>query len=272
MENQMKDGKEKKEFARESELSQVPIYRAYGVKKKEGFFAHVNELLATLIAAGLYILCFVYITIGLVVFTLLLGAFGVVIWAIILLLFIYFVVLRKVRKRAKFFKKLKKVAKENGLKVEKQRGFWQGLRLNKEGFDFTVTSDKKIWFVRFFTMPKKRQKLIIESDKKIKLIKVKGSKKFFLARNTGGGRIGSFSGDSPKYTLEMEYSFDEKPTSIWQKKCAKALVLNPSPFELYYRDRDGAVIPTGTGHPIYDYTIFTGSGFLNTLGRESSEI
>lgn len=268
----MKKASKKKEFAKESEITQVPLHRAYGVTKKEGFFAHANEVIATLIAVGLYILCFAYIIIGLTVFTLLLGELGVVIWAVILLLFVNFVLLRKVRKRAAFFRRLKKCAKAYGLKIEKKRSFWQGLRLNKQGFDFSVESEKKIWFVRFFTTPRKRLNLIFEDPKTVKLVKIKSKKRFFINRNNRQGKINILTGVEAKNTKVLEYSLDEKPEYAGGKKCAKALVLNPTPFELFYCDGDGARIPTGTGHQFSDYTLFSGSGFLNTLSREGTEI
>ena len=65
----------------------------------------------------------------------------------------------------------------------------------------------------------------------------------------------------------MEYSFDEV-FAAYGTKVQKVLLVNPVPYDMFKKDVYGATIPIGTGEKLYDYIMFSGTGFINTLKRE----
>lgn len=241
-------------------IPDVPLHRTYGARKKVTVFTYINEALASVLAIILIILMSITWVLGAVLFILLMGGIGTVIVVIATVSFVYFKLCRKLRKRIKFLRKLKRKCRRLGYTVTYHRGLFKGLRLNKQGYDLTVDTGEKLWCLRFFTPPKYLCHLVILSKNKmrIKFNITKSRLKFVLGLN------------DPK-NIEFDYTFtDELPDT--GKKAERALLLNPVPHELYRKDEDGAVIPTGTGSHIHGYVVFTGTGFLQTLEREHSDI
>ena len=245
--------------ARKSDIGQVPLHRSYGVKKREGFFTHLNDTIAVAMAVCLIILLSIIWIMGIVMLVVLLGSIGILLISVAALLFVYLKLCRTLRKRLKFIFKLKRTCKRLGLKLQFKRGVLKGMKLNSQGLDFIVDSPKKRWCVRFYT-PKKYLSHLTFIDKNTVEIKTNITKsrlKFVLGL------------EEPK-TRRIPYSFAEEVAS-GSKKVAKALILNPVPHDVFKKDTDGATIPIGTGEYLYGYTMFSGSGFLEALHRESLE-
>lgn len=234
----------------------VPLHRSYGVTKKEGFSQNSITCLQQFSLLFFFSLLAVTWVLGIYILISILGAIGVMLISVAALLFVYFKLCRKLRKRARFIFRLKRRCKQMGYKLKFHRGFFKGLRFNKDGFDFTVNTGKKIWSVSFFT-PKKYLSHLTFVDSRTVDIKtniIQSRLKFILGLN------------NPRLK-RIEYVFDDKPTE-GEKNTAKALIVNPVPHDVFKKDADGAVIPIGTGERLYGYTLFTGSGFLETLMRE----
>ena len=157
----------KKVLAEYSELNQTELHRSYGVKKKEGFFAHFNDKIATLLLVTLYAFQIIIWILGAFWLTVLLGTIGVVIATCAIAAFIWWKFFRVFRKRAKFIFKLKKTCKSLGYKIRFHRGFFKGLRFNKTGIDLTVDTGKKLWTVRFLPCRNYNMDLIFEDEKTI---------------------------------------------------------------------------------------------------------
>ena len=241
------------------ESEDVPFHRAYGVKKRVTVFTYLNEILAWVLAVVLFGVLGVMWVLGAYTLFAMMGGVGIALAFIVTALFVYFKLCRKLRKRAKFMRKLKRRCRKLGYKITVYRSFLKGLKLNKSGFDLTVNTGSKLWCIRFFTPPKYLCHLVILSKDRIQLKTnlTKSHFKFILGFNN-------------TKIKELDYSFkDELPNT--GKKAERALILNPVPHELFKKDEDGAVIPTGTGSRMYGYTIFTGTGFLETLERESKD-
>ena len=119
-----------------SESNPFPMYRAYGVTKKETIFTKINELLATVIGWLMFLPSIAIIVIGTISMIYILGYTGIFLTWLSAFLFIYFVVGRKIRKRAKFLIKLKRQCKKMGYLFEYKRRFFAGIRPNKKGIDF----------------------------------------------------------------------------------------------------------------------------------------
>ena len=256
----------KKERPVVSEYNSVPLYRAYGVTKKENIFTVLNEVLAIVMGWLLYILFFAIIIIGTVFMIKLLGSIGILCVFFSIFMLVYFVLARKIRKRAKIILKLKKKCRQLGYALELKRGFFKGLKFNKEGIDFVVHTPTKKWAVRFMT-PKKRKCHITFLDKNtIEIKKIKGTVRL---------RNGIFGYNSlkikPDKITHENYSYDDVIT-FNNVPVQKILLVNPVPLDMFKRDSGGSYIPIDTGERLFDYMLCSGTGFLNTLEREHDKI
>ncbi len=239
---------------------EVPFHRAYGVKKRVTFFTRLNELLASILAILLFSLCGIIIVIGVWALVTMLGYIGIMLSIIAVTVFIYVVVLRVPRKRLAFIRKLKRRCKSLGFKVNFVRGFWKGLRRNDEGFDFTVDTGKKCFCVRYFTSVKFLSHLTFIDSETI-----------CIKKNITRSHMKMVLGFNDPKSNYIKYRFDDK-MNVYNRKTQKVLLLNPVPHDCFKKDPDGAIIPIGTGEPICDYTVHSGSSFINTLVRESREV
>lgn len=236
------------------------LHRSYGVKKRVSVFTHINEGIAEIMAIVMIVTFSAMWIMGAVMLTILMGGIGTVIAIIATLSFVYFKLCRKIRKRAKFMRRLKRRCRKLGYTITRQRGFFKGLKLNKQGLDLIVDTGKKLWCIRFFTPKKYFCHLVILSNDKMqfRFNITKSYFKFILGLNE-------------EKRVDFDYSFDDELPQT-DRRAERVLLLNPVPHELFKKDEDGAVIPTGTGTHIHGYTVFTGTGFLQTLERESREL
>jgi len=237
----------------EKELVESGIYKP---KNKRIFFASINEILATVMGFIMLGLCGVIIVIGLFFFIYALKMIGVIITALGALLFVYIVLLRSLRKRMIFLQKLKAKCKKCGFKIEKKRGVFRGLKLNKEGFDLIIISPHTRYYVRFFT-PRRHRSHITVCDENTVEIKT----------NIHNSRWKFILGLDKVKVRKMAYAYNDK-VNEGVLSAKKVLLVNPVPNNMFKKDSSGAVIPIGTGEKLYDYTIFSGTGFINELQRE----
>lgn len=290
MKKTMDKNKKKKTSAEYSDKYQVPLHRSYGVKKKESVFTHLNDYIATVLLVILYVLQLTIWVLGAFWLTVMLGAIGTVIAVIVLVSFIWWKFFRVFRKRVKFLFKLKRTCKSLGFKIKFYRGFFKGLRFNKDGVDFTVDTGKKLWTVRFLPCKKYNTDLIFEDEKtiimKINPIRFKGSlaPNMSVARRTvstngpmamgkaasKAGTLGSLGSFKRSKVKQIEYGFTDMKEQIY-RKWERALIINPVPHTILKKETDGAIYETGTGEKMWGYTAFSGSGFINMLKNESRE-
>ena len=279
--------KEGKRSPSVSEYNPVPLYRSYGVTKKENIFTVLNEYLAVLLGWLLYIPMFAIIIIGTIFMIKLLGATGTLFVVVSAVLIVYFVLARKIRKRAKFILRLQKKCRQLGYTMELKRGFLKGLKLNKEGIDLVIHTPTKKWFVRFMTTKRRNSHVTFLNKDTIEIKKIKGRVKLrsgmfgYMHHNLSKPRVSnivprvsmhdhqSIEKGSPKLSY-IPYSFNE----IFNDdnfEVQKALVVNPVPLEMFKVDKGGSRIPIDTGERMFDYIMFSGSGFIKTLEREFEE-
>ncbi|MBE6694147.1 MAG: hypothetical protein E7589_05235 [Ruminococcaceae bacterium] len=240
----------------ESKENPVPIYRSYGVRKREGFFAKFNNLLAAVYL--IILLAFLAVMWGLGVYALIgmLGPIGIALSVIISACLVYFIGFRRIRKRRKFLRKLKKTCRKCNFKLTYTRGFFSALRFHSDGLDFTVETGERLYCVKF--IPSKKLSHVVFLDKNTVRIKTN------ITRNVFKLVLGF---NDPRVT-DKKFGFADTALPHTRKKAVKAVVLNPVPLDMFRRDSDGAVIATGSGQEFYDYTLYSGSGFINTLTRE----
>lgn len=242
-----------------SEYNPVPLYRSYGVTKRESIFTKINEILAVFVGWIIYIPCFIIIFIGTAFMVYAMGSVGVVFSSLAVLLFVYFVLARNIRKRARFIFKLRKKCRNLGYVFKFKRSFLSGLKFNKEGIDLEVYTPDKIWYLRFMT-PKTHKSHITILNKFEMEIKT----------NITRSRMKRILGLDTVKVRRIDYSFNEvfKRDNI---ETQKVLLVNPVPFDMFKMDIDGARIPIGTGEKLYDYIMLSANGFINTLQREYDE-
>ena len=66
----------------------------------------------------------------------------------------------------------------------------------------------------------------------------------------------------------ISYSYmDTPPSNV--KNAVKVLLVNPVPHDILKKETDGSLTPIGTGEKLYGYTLYTATGFLNELERNS---
>ncbi|MBE6578145.1 MAG: DUF2207 domain-containing protein [Ruminococcaceae bacterium] len=241
-------------------IDEVPLYRAYGVKKRVTIFTRINDLLPPILAVILFSLYGMVLFAGVWALVTMLGYIGIMLCILGFLAFVYFFVLRTVRKRLKFIRKLKRRCKTLGFKIKKLRSFRKGFKNSTEGFDFTVDTGKKCYCVRYYTSTKYLTHITFIDEETI-AIKRNITKSHFKL-------ILGFNNPKTKY---VKYSFKDT-MNVYNRKTQKVLLLNPVPHDCFKKDADGSIIPIGTGEHICDYIVYSGTSFINTLSRESGEV
>lgn len=239
----------------ENDENSIPLHRSYGVRKRETLVTRFNNILAVGIAVLTYLMLAAVWLLGVVILTALLGSIGIMLICIFAVLFVYFVPCRRLRKRLRFVLRLKRLCRKNGYVLTFERGFFKGLKINKEGFDFTVDTGTLFWAVRFYT-PRKYLSHLTFIDRNTVEVKTNITKSHFKY-------IVGLLGERVR---REQYSFDDAPTCRG-RRTMKALILNPVPHEAFKKDADGATVPIGSGEHLYDYTLFSGTGFLNIIAK-----
>ena len=249
---QMKDQLER------SRQSDVPLYRSYGVTRRHRFLlGKLENGLVT--AAALWVL-------GLM---LLAGSFALVsflLYGQVLLVTAFYllagsvaavIATKTLRKRLKFRRQLKKLCKKEGYRLEYRRGlfssfFWEGDRI-----DFLLNTKTTLYEVRFLTLKKYHATLFFESEKELRYVTYPYRNPFTVIFNL-----------HPKTRF---YPLCHAPATVRGNRTAvKALLVNPVCGEMFYKDRDGSRVATGSGAELFGYTVFTATGFLETVKRRDS--
>ena len=94
----------KRSRVQKSEINPVPLYRSYGVTKKEGFFAYLNDHLATVLLLIMYFWCFVIIVVGIWGIIVMLGALGIGLAVCVGVALVYRIGFKITRKRRAFLR------------------------------------------------------------------------------------------------------------------------------------------------------------------------
>ena len=258
----MKDNRSKireiydNERVREVSTEDVPLYRSYGVKRKVNpvrqFFTmlFMRGLTIILIASELAIL-----TLVTVAFAIYSGVLIATLMFVIAFSIFFFHNTKLQRKRLLFLRKLKKTAKSNGIKLEFKRGFFRSLVWSNEPeIDFVAKVGKWTYYVKFATTKRFLSSFLFVSKDEMKHIK--------LARRGNFATI--FGAKNKIKTWKIVFPADIDETD---KYSVKAILINPAVMDIERKSPEGATVPTGSGEKLFGYTIYTGSGFIETLKR-----
>lgn len=271
-----RNDKKKRQKAEVSKIDPVPRYRSYGVTKKETWLTRFNNHFADLLIFISLSLSLVIVALGLYAVIYMLGATGILISVLTVAAMIYFLALRTYRKRLKFLRKLKKQCKKYKYRLKFKRSFFKGLKYNEKGLDFTVETGKKLWCVRFLAVRQYESSMIFHSNNAIDIVSPPREQSLgatTISTNIITGtrrrtRLSLFSLFVPKKKKTLDFVFAEIEPTINNKTAKRALIVNPVPRSMFKKLHDGTVTPIGTGEYINGYTVFSGSGFLETLLRE----
>ena len=78
-------------------------------------------------------------------------------------------------------------------------------------------------------------------------------------------------GIKPK-SRDIDFVFPHVPKNgLAHKKRVGVILLDRAPSHIYICDKDGAQVRAGTGDVAFGCRILTGTGFINTVDRESRE-
>ncbi len=238
------------------DTGEVPLYRSYGVKKKiHPLHIAFNVFLARMLAIAVFILEFAIIFI---VGIMLVFYGGILISTVItgtLIFILLNIQTRVLRRRIEFSVKLKRLCKKQGFKLEYKQSFMRSLYWDGDDrLDFILKAGKYTYYVKYFTPKKPLTSVTFLSKNEIAYTK-HTRKNIFTT-------IFSFKEKTRKMTLRFPEYIDEK-----DKYSIKAVIVNPKPRDIFVKNPEGSIVPTGTGEHIYGYTIFTGKGFLGTIKR-----
>ena len=236
----------------------VPSYRCYGTKRRVRPLAELITkwllrivLIVFLAVPCLFFVLGLYTTLAFVRSILV----RVLLWVLIAVL-ILFLLTRTLRKRLNFTRRLKRVCKKKGFSIKFEQNFFQSLIWSPDRQDFVLKTKNRIYYVRYLTLRHYRSTLFLEKPEELRLITRPLKNVFTLMFDV-----------QPKekiYPLKFKV-----PTSMYDIPMVKALVVNPVCEEIKYRNPNGGYEPTGSGGEHFGFTIFTGTGFIESLKRDA---
>jgi hypothetical protein len=237
----------------------TPLYRTYGVKKKyrPRLIKFNNFLAKSMVAFLIFFQLFVVATVGFA-FWFYSGELIATVVTIILTTVLYFINTRIPRARHKFVKKLKKVCKEKKYRLEFKRGFWKSLSwADRDEIDFTLKAGKYTYFVRYATATKTLSTMTFLSKSELVYTKHPRNNKFTL--------IFDFKDKKKLMPISFPSYIDND-----DKYSIKTILINPVPMNIEKKGSLGeGMEPTGTGERLFGYTVFNGTGFIETIQRNA---
>jgi len=239
----------------------VPLYRSYGVKKRlrpweEKITLTFGRIVLVWMIGVLALaacLCIVGFWIGFP------ELWVKVLISVLTVLLLTVRLTRTLRKRWNFSRKLKKICKSHKYRLTFVQNFVQSLIWSGNREDFILETGNCVYYARYLTVRKYRASLYFEQPESIKLVSRPLNNKFTLIF------------DVQPRVRHYPIDWGEKATAWGNKRIVKALIVNPVCAEMQYKKKDGGYESTGNGGEHFGYTVFTGSGFLETVRRNESQ-
>ena len=242
------------------ETEDVPLYRSYGVTKKvnptarkiRDFFA--KALTATLLAIELMLISITAFMLAFYTDVLV----GTLVFIILFSIF-FFNATKLLRRRAIFVSRLKKTCKQNRYRLQFQRGFFKAMTWAEDSaVDFTVKAGRYTYYVKFATSKRFLSSFTFVARDKMKYTRIARHNRFSII----------FDCKDKTYTMPIEFpsGIDDK-----DKYTVRAILINPAVMNIEKKGSDGVIIPTGSGEKLFGYTIFTGTGFIETIKRNAED-
>lgn len=242
-------------FSPEYKNEKVPLYRSYGVWRKSHPVLD-KILFYTLRSVVIFVLSVLGLALFATLWSLLLYADTLIATLLLLgvIIILSFVLTRSIRKRLKLLRKLKKLCKTEKYGLRFCRSFPSSFKWDTKNQDFILETDSHIYYVHFLTVNKYTSTLTFSSPEYIEKVVYPLNNKFTL--------IFEFKPKRSKITTD----FDPLPASD-TKTPVRAILVNPVCREMFEASKNGGVDVTGNGMKKYGYTVFTGSGFTESVKR-----
>lgn len=238
----------------------VPMYRCYGVTKRVNpVTVKIRDTLAKVLTILLLVIelsIIFLVTFMLAFYTDVLVA---TVLFIILFSIFFFNATKLIRGRARFLRKLKKLCKQNKYRLQLKRSFFQGLSWAKnDDVDFIVKAGKWTYYVKFATSKRFLSSFTFVSKNEMKYTKIPRHNRFTI--------ILDLKDKTCTMPIEFPKGIDEN-----DKYIIKAILINPAVMNIERKGSDGVIIPTGSGEKLFGYTIYTGTGFIETIKRNAED-
>lgn len=233
----------------------TPLYRSYGVTKKHRTLAEVigENMLA---AVAIWLSCVLLLagTMASIAFFLY-GEILLVTLAYLILVSVFLtVVTRSLRKRWKFLRQLKKLAKKEGYRLTFQRKFYKSFRWENR-VDFVLATRSRQYEVRFLALRKYNASLFFDAEGLRYVV--------YPLQNI----FTTMFGRQPR---ERIFPLPPVPSEA-PERLERVVLINPVCREMFLKDRDGSLVATGSGTSFGGYTFYTASGLLETVKRRDSD-
>ncbi|MBQ9080707.1 MAG: hypothetical protein IJY27_06515 [Clostridia bacterium] len=244
--------REQKRERRIKQHSAREEWRNYGAGRASYFSVIFTETLVSVFAIAFYSLFVVTFVVGFIalmisneIMTVLMG--GGIIAALIT------PHTRRLVKRWNFTRKLARGCKKNGWRFYRYRNALMSLYRPSGAPDFAVETRDTVYECMYYPAP--RRLSILRFDKPGEVCVVTG-----ILKNRFKDVLGMH-----EHVKVKPFGF-EPVTKSTTKNVKKVVLLNPVPYELYYYDKkDGKTVQGGSGTEFFEYTAYSGSGFINTL-------
>ena len=239
---------------------EVPLYRSYGVTRNyRPFLGSMGT--GALVAVALWIvgLFALVISFGLVAFLFYGQLLLVTLFYLLVGIILVTVSTRTLRKRMKFRRRLKKLCRKEGYRLEYRRSLLSSFSWDEKQIDFLLNTKTTLYEVRLLTLKKYNASLLFESEETMQYVTYPYRNAFTTILNF-----------QPKCRT---YPLDQTPATVRGSRTAvKVLLVNPVCREMFYKDGDGARVATGSGAELFGYTVFTATGFLETVKRNDEQM
>ncbi len=242
------------------ETEDVPLYRSYGVTKR------VNPTMRKIrdaLAKSLTVMLMVTELAIIFVVTFMLAFYTDILVATVLFLVLFSIFFynatKLLRRRAGFIRKLKKCCKKNGYQIEFKRSFVKSFSwAHGDAVDFVLKAGKWTYYVKLATSKRFLSSYTFISKNEMKYTKIARHNRFAIIL------------DFKDKTKSLPIAFP-KDVPDDDKYTVKAILINPAVMNVERKGSDGVIIPTGSGEKLFGYTIYTGTGFIETIKRNAQE-
>ena len=245
-------------FQSEYKSEQVPLHRAYGVWRKQHPVVD-RAVFYLLRIVVLFVLGVLGVAAFSAIFSLLLYADLLVatVFMLTVISIIAIIFTKAPRKRHKLMRKIKKLCKAERYRIKMCRPFLNSFRWSSAEPDFILETGRYVYYGHFLTVAKYNSTLTFKNAESIERVSYPLDNKFTV--------IFEFK----PIRKELKTDFKPLPESD-TKRYIRAVIVNPVCKEMYECDRDGELLATGNGMEKFGYTVYTGSGFIESVKRNET--
>lgn len=165
---------------------------------------------------------------------------------------------KTLRKRRSFLRKLSRLCRTYGFRMEKKRSFFSGFRWSPEVCDFVLHTPNARYEMRYFTVRKYNASLCFESKEEIRLVSHTLENRFTVI----------FDREDKIRRYRLQPPTDPSGESL---RVVHGILVNPVSRRMLYKEKDGTRSATGNGAIVFGYTVYNASGFLKELKRTHME-